>query len=268
MTRSDRSWTAVVAECGLDRARPLLAQLAPRPFARVNLARALAETGFVLTRNTPFADMVRPRLEEQLGPEADAALAALARLPLDDDSCPATVFWRGMFRDLHGVNRPVLLGEAAADWAAFIDAFRGRADPDAAPDWLQPVANDAQDMRDLSTLARMQRALPLTPHDRSLYVRFGWNDDGAIPGMAGLLHAAALLRTQRAWLAAAPRFDAASQDRIMAAAGDLVAAERAAALAGLDDEARRYGLPREQLAADLYPPRVVPPLGDIVNEAA
>lgn len=269
MTRSDRSWTAAIAECGLDRARPLLARLVPEPFERVDLARALAATGLVPERGMSFAEQLRPGLEETLGFEAEAALAALGRLPLDQVACPATVFWRGMFRDLNGVSRPDLPSAAAAYWTAFTDAFRGRAAPDeAAPDWLNRVAEDAQAHREFTALVKAQRALPLTALDRSIYVRFGWNDDGEIPGLAGLLDAAALLRTQRAWAAVAGQFDVQSQDAIQSAAGRLAEAERMAAMATLDHDARRYGVLRSRLAAALYPPRLVPPLNDILAEAS
>ena len=269
MTRTDRSWTAVVAECGLDRAQPLLAALVPDPFQRVNLARALDVTALVLDRGTPFVGLLRPKLEDALGPDAAVVFAALTRLPLYAIASPATAFWRGLFRDLHGRSQPSLSATGVANWAAFSDAFRGRAGPDdVAPHWLNQVAADAQVLRNLSSLAKTQRARPLTPHDRSLYARFGWNDDGDIPGMTGLLNAAALLRTQRAWAVAASLFDAEAQEKIMVAAGHIVTAERSAALETLEDDAKRYGVTRSQLAANLYPVRVVPPLTDILKEAA
>ena len=243
MSRTDRCWTAAVAECGLHRARPMLAMLMPQPFDRVDLARALAATGLVLDRNTGFAGRIRPKLEVTLDGDAKTVFAALARLPFDERERPATVFWRRMFR-----------GRAGAD--------------DAAPDWLNQVAEGTQWLRDVSALAKTQRALPLTPHDRSIYARFGWNDDGEIPGLTGLLDAAALLRTERAWAVAAPNFEAESQRQIMAAAGQLIATERIAAMATLNDDVRRYGVPRVQLAAVLYPAREVPPLHDILTEAA
>jgi hypothetical protein len=269
VTRADRTWTAVVAECGLDRARPLLAALAPDPFARLDLAGALAATGLVLDRATPFAARLRPALEVQLAQDATTVLAALQRLPLDAAACPATAYWRGMFRDLRGPQQPDLAAADAAMWAAFGDAFRGRAGvDDAAPDWLNRVAADAQALRDLTETARAQRALPLTRHDRSLYARFGWNDDGDVPGLTGLLDAAALLRTRRAWVAAAPVFGPDARDRVQAAAAALAQAQRSAALPALDADARRLGLPRAVLAGALLPIRPVPPLDDILQEAA
>jgi len=268
MTRSDRSWTAVIAECGLDRARPLLANLMPQPFRRIDLGRALAATGLTLDRQTPFADLLRPALENQLGPDAETVLHALARLPFDADLLSATAFWRGMLRNLHGANAPALLTAKAADWFAFVETFRGRTREHDVPDWLKPVAAEADDLRDLASAARMQRALPLTRHDRSLYARFGWNDDGDIPGLSGLLDAAALLRTQRAWAAAADRFDAEDRDKIQTAADRIVTAERASALETADADARRYGVPRAEIETRLHPPRPVPPLNDILAEAA
>lgn len=268
MTRSDRSWTAVVAECGLDRAQPVLAALCPVPFRRVNLAQALAATGTVPERATPFAEELRPALAKVLGSDWPVVSAVLEQLPFDDDTLPATSFWRGMFRNLTGKFAPTLPPAEAERWAAWLEAFRGRVvDPEAAEDWVGPVVQDAAFQRDLSALTRAQRKLPMTAHDRSIYVRFGWNDDGEIAGMAGIVDAAALLRTQRGWAIAARRFDATSQAAIETAAGKLVAAQREAALAGLNADAKRYGVPKAQLAADLYPARAVPPLQDILTEA-
>ncbi len=267
MMRTDRDWTAVVAECGLDRAQPVIAALCPEPFARVNLAEALAKTAVVLGRGTAFADL-RPKLEAALGPDAETVLRALARLPFDPAACKATAFWRGMFRDLHGRAQPALQGDAARNWAAFTAAFRGRTNAlDAVEDWLAPIVLGSQAHRNLADLVKTQRGRPLTRHDRSLYVRFGWNDDGSVPGMTGLLDASALLRTQAAWRAVAFQFDAASQDIIAAAARDLVEAQRTGAMAMLDDDVKRYGVPRERLASALYPQPEVPPLSGIEQEA-
>ena len=259
---SDRGWTAVIAECGLDRAQPVLAWLAPDPFARINLAQALAATEILPDRNTSFANDLQPKLNAVLGADASAVLRALQRLPVDDTACPATVFWRVRFRDLHGAAQPAVDG-----WGDFMQAFRGRAGPGEGPEWLDAVAAGVQRHRDLTALVKQQRALPLTAQDRSLYVRFGWNDDGEVPGLTGLLNAAALKRTQQAWAAVAQRFEGAEL-QIEAAAADLVAKERAAGLATLDADARHYGIPPDQLAAALYPVRAVPPLSALLTEAA
>ena len=267
MMREDRSWTATIAECGLERARPVLAALAPDPFARVDLARALAETRLVLDRNTPFAGQLQPALEAALAADAPAVFQALRRLPMDDALCPATVFWRIKLRDLHGPHQPMLSTSAAADWTAFTSAFRGRLGQAEAPDWLRDVVAGVERLGTLTATAKRQRALPLSAHDRSLYARFGWNDEGNVPGMTGLLHAAALLRTQRAWALVAHRFDEASQAEIGAAAGRIDAASDAAAMATLDQDSRRLGVPRDKLAAALYPERPVPPLTRILSEA-
>ena len=268
MTRSDRSWTAVIAECALDRARPVLAFLRHDPFARLDLARALVSTGLVPDRNTPFADLW-PRLSQVLGPDAPAVHQALAALPFDPELCPATTMWRSLLRDLHGDNLPALSGDDAVHWTGFLAAFRGRTPAAAftAP-WLQDVARETRAHRDLATLATISRAAPLTALDRSLYLRFGWNDDGTVPGLTGLLDAAALQRTRRAWALAAPQFDPMAQSRILAAAQHLVTMGRVQAMATINDDVRRYGVPRAELAAALYPVRVVPPLTTLLAEAA
>lgn len=247
MTRTPRQWTACLAECALDRAAPVLAHLLPDPFAQVNLARTLASTGLTPDRTTDL----RSAFGAALGPQAAPVFDALSRLPFDDSACPATTFWRARFRDVPGAD-------------AFTDAFRGRpqANP---PPWAAPIIADAARHRDLVTLVQRQRAQPLTAQDRSLYARFGWNDEGDVPGMTGLLHAAALLRTQRAWAIAAPHLDAPA---IEAAAARLMAAERSAALATLDHESRRLGVPPDRVAAALMPERPVPPLAAILSEAA
>ena len=268
MTRTDRSWTATIAECALDRAQPVLARLAPQPFQRLNLARALAATGIMPDRTTPFATLAAS-LDRTLGPDYNPAIAALARLPFDPETNPAATFWRALFRDLHGRNHPALPPSPSAHFAAFIDAFRGHAAADNHdPDWLKQVANATQAFRDLTALITTQRRAPLTPQDRSLYVRFGWNDDGAVPGLTGLQDAAALMRTRTAWAAAAHLFDPAAQLAIETAAAALTLAERSLAMAGLDHDASRYGVPRAALAAALYPVRTVPPLSALLNEAA
>ena len=268
MTRPDRSWTATIAECGLDRAQPVLAKLAPDPFQRLNLAHALAATGIMPDRTTAFA-VLAARLDLALGPDFPLVTQALARLPFDPETNPAATFWRGLFRDLHGRNHPALPPAQSAHFAAFIDAFRGRAATnDNDPDWLKQVANDTRAFRELTALTTAQRTKPLTPQDRSLYVRFGWNDDGAVPGLTGLLNAAALLRTRNAWAAVADLFDAEAEAAIEAAAAALIEAERNAAMTGLDDDASRYGVPPAELAAALYPTRTVPPLSALLNEAA
>ena len=64
---------------------------------------------------------------------------------------------------------------------------------DADPAWLKQVAAGTGAFRDPTDLIKAQRAQPLTAQDRSLYVRFDWNDDGDVPGLTGLLDAAALL---------------------------------------------------------------------------
>lgn len=268
MTRTDRAWTATLAECGLDRAQPVLALLSPQPFQGLNLAQALAATGLILDRTTPYAT-IAASLEQTLGPDFPLVTAALARLPFDPETNQAATFWRGLFRDLHGRNHPTLPPTSSADFAAFIDAFRGRATPeDTDPDWLKQVATGTSAFRDLTTLIKTQRSKPLTPHDRSLYVRFGWNDDGAVPGLTGLQNAAALMRTRNAWATVAQLFDADAQTAIEAAAAAVLEADRQSAMAGLDDDARRYGLQRAELAAALYPTRTVPPLSTLLNEAA
>lgn len=266
MSRPDRSWTAVIAECGLKRAQPVLARICPAPFFRLDLADALAETGMIPDRATPFADLA-PRLQTVLGPDYPYVIGALERLPFDQDQLPAAHFWRGQFRDLHGARRPDLPPTGAALWAAFLDVHRGRTTTDAAdPDWLKLVGAGTDAFRKLTDLAKAQRALPLTPLDRSLYARFGWNDDGDVPGMTGLLDAAAVLRTRQAWAIVAPLFDAPARAAIQAAAAALTEADRSAALAGVQDDARRYGLPADQIAAALYPPRAVPSLDDLLSE--
>jgi len=251
MTRSARQWTACLAECALDRAAPVLAHLLPDPFARVNLALTLAATGITPDRATDL----RPSFEAALGVQAEAVFRALSRLPFDDSAVPATAFWRARFRDVPGPD-------AFTD--AFTNALRGRpqANP---PPWAAPIIADAARHCDLVTLVQRQRAQPLTAQDRSLYARFGWNDEGDVPGMTGLLHAAALLRTQRAWAIAAPHLDAPA---IEAAAARLMAAERKAALTTLDRDSRRLGVPADRVAAALMPERPVPPLAAILSEAA
>ena len=87
-----------------------------------------------------------------------------------------------------------------------------------------------------------------------------------VPGMTGLLDAAAVLRTRQAWAIVAPLFDAPARAAIQAAAAALTEADRSAALAGVQDDARRYGLPADQIAAALYPPRAVPSLDDLLSE--
>jgi hypothetical protein len=268
MTRDDRSWTAVIAECGLERARPVLSSLAPEPFARVDLAQALAQTGLILDRNTPFAAVLKPALAEALGPEMPAVMQALTDLPTDDALCPATVFWRARLRDLHGSHQPRLAPAALQDWTAFATTFRGRMSPGDVPDWLSGVMTGVEWLAKLRATVQRQRALPLSAQDRSLYARFGWNDAGDVPGMTGLLNAAALLRTQAAWALVAGRFDSDAQDEIEAAAGRLDAIHRSAAMATLDLDSRRLGVPRDRLAAALYPERPVPALSRILTEAA
>ncbi|MEO8244394.1 MAG: hypothetical protein ABI832_19010 [bacterium] len=269
MIRSDRAWTAVVVECGLDRAQPVLALLQPAPFGRVNLARALSGTGLVPERAMPFADLLQPALADTLGDDGRVVFDALADLPFDDAALPATTFWRAMCRNLTGKHSPDLPSAEARRWADWLEAFRGRVtDPDTAEDWVRPVIEAAAAQRALSALAKAQRRLPMTAHDRSLYVRFGWNDDGAVAGLAGLVDAGALRLTQRAWATAAPWFDTACQTAIETAAAGVLAEHRKAALANLDADARRYSVPRAQLAAELYPEKPVPPLQDILTEAA
>jgi hypothetical protein len=245
MTRSVRQWTACLAECALDRAQPVLAHLLPD--LQINLAQTLAATGIIPDRSTDL----RPTFEAALGPQAQTVLNALSRLPFDDNACPATTFWRARFRDVPGAD-------------AFTLAFRGQPQPNP-PAWAAPIIADADRYRDLVALVQRQRALALTRQDRSLYARFGWNDAGDVPGMTGLLNAAALLRTQRAWAIAAPHVDAAALE---SAAAHMAAAERSASLATLDRDIRRLGLPREQVAAALMPDRPVPPLAAILSEAA
>lgn len=267
MTRSDRTWTAVLAECALDRARPVLANLLPRPFARVNLAQALQDTGLVPERGTGFAKVLQPALAARLGDEAEPVFAALARLPWGPEEAPATAFWRALFRDLHGASQPDLPPEQAAFFAAFLDIFRGRAEAAPAdPGWLQEVAEGTHDFRDLIALAKGQRGLALTPLDRAIYARFGWNDDGDVPGLTGLMDAAALLRTRTAWAAVAHLFDAGAQAAIEGAAAAILETRRKAALATVEADARRLALPPDQVAQVLYPPRAVPPLKDMVKE--
>ncbi len=269
MTRADRTWTAVLAECALDRARPVLANLLPRPFARVNLTQALEATGLVPERGMGFAEVLEPALRKALGEEAEPVFQALARLPWGAEEAPASAFWRALFRDLHGANRPDLPPEAAAFFAAFLDVYRGRSEPAPQdPAWLQDVAEGTHDFRDLIALARAQRALPLAALDRSIFARFGWNDDGEVPGMTGLMDAAALMRTRLAWAAVSPLFNAEAQAAIEAAARRVIEADRAAALATLEADARRLGQPAERLAQVLYPPREVPALGRLLDEAA
>ena len=219
----------------------------PTPLPQINLAQTLAATGLTPDRNSDL----RPAFETALGPEADVVFRALSRLPFDDAAVPATAFWRARFRDVPGAD-------------AFTAAFRGRpqANP---PDWAVPIIADAERHRDLVALVQRQRSQPLTPQDRSLYARFGWNDEGDVSGMTGLLNAAALLRTQRAWAIAAPHLDAQA---IEAAATRMADAERSAALATLDRDCRRLGLPRDRVAAALMPERPIPPLSAILTEAA
>ena len=265
MTRSDRAWTAVLAECALDRARPLLAAMLPDPFARVDLAHALRQTGLIPDRETGFASVLWPSVADALGDDAAAMQAALAALPFDFS--PATALWRSLLRDLHGENRPALTDDDALHWAAFVNAFRGRTPTFAAP-WLQQIADATKTHRDLMTLADKARAAPLTALDRSIYLRFGWNDDGQIPGLNGLLNAAALLRTRQAWTLAAPQFDATAQAKILAAAQHMVTMGRIAAMSDLSADVQRYGVNRAALSAALYPVRVVPPLLTLLAEAA
>lgn len=268
MTRTDRAWTAVIAECGLDRARPVLALLMPEPFARVDLARALVETDVVPDRDTPFAKALWPALSKTLGDDADVVHDALGKLPFDRDANPATVFWRALLRDLHGPNRPDLTGDEAVCWTAFLNAFRGRTPADAlsAP-WLQQVARGTEAFRDLTALANARRAAPLTALDRSLYLRFGWNDDAQIPGLTGLMDAAALLRTRSAWALAAPQFGTDAQIKILAAAQHMVTMGRIEAMTDLPLDVQRYGIRRADLSPALYPVRVVPPLTRLLAEA-
>lgn len=247
MTRTARQWTACLAECALDRAQPVLAHLLPDPFAQINLAQTLASIGITPDRSTDL----RPAFQSALGPQAEAMFHALSRLPFDDSAVPATAFWRARFRDVPGAD-------------AFTNAFRGRPQVNPPP-WAIPIIADADRHRDLVTLIQRQRAQPLTAQDRSLYARFGWNDAGDVPGMTGLLHAAALLRTQRAWATAAPHLDAPA---IEAAAARLMAVERSAAMTTLDRDSRRLGLPPAHVAAALMPGRPVPPLAAILSEAA
>lgn len=247
MTRTARQWTACLAECALDRAQPVLAHLLPNPFAHINLAQTLAATG--LTPD-PATDL-HAAFQSALGPQADTVLTALSRLPFDDSAVPATTYWRARFRDVPGAD-------------AFTQAFRSRPQPNP-PAWVAPIIADAARHRDLVALIQRQRAAPLTTQDRSLYARFGWNDAGDVPGMTGLQNAAALLRTQRAWVLAAPHVDAALLED---AAARMAAAERSAALASLDQDSRRLGLPRDQVASALYPDRAIPPLSQILTEAA
>jgi hypothetical protein len=262
-TRDNRVWTAVIAECALDRARRLLAVLRP-DIAQVDLPRALAATGIAPDRDTPFATLW-PALEQALGPDGPAVHTALAQLPFE---APSTALWRALLRDLHGPNQPQLTGDDAPNWTAFLAAYRGRTPAPAftAP-WLQAIAQGTADHRALVELANTARAAPLTPQDRRLYLRFGWNDDGAVPGLTGLLDAAALLRTQTAWSLAAPQFDPRAQARIRDAAQHMVTLSRVEAMSDLSADARRYGVTREQAAA-LYPVRVVPPLTTLLQEAA
>ncbi len=257
MRRSGRDWTAAIAQCALNRAQPVLAHLMPQPFARVDLARALAQTGVMPDRETAFATDLWPKMADVLGPDAVLCLSALRDLPLNDADSPAAAFWRVRFRDLPDLAIP--------GWTAFAQVFRGRPETAPVPDWLAPVAADLQRHREVTLMIAGQSALPLTAQDRSLYVRFGWNDAGDVPGLTGLSFAAALLRARSAWQTVSHHFDAVE---IEAAAADQISRERSAGMATLDADARRHGVSRDDLAAALYPVRTVPPLADILNEAA
>ena len=99
MTRPDRSWTATLAECGLDRAQPVLALFMPQLFNCINLSHALSATGVMADRNTAFA-MLGARLADNLGSDTALGMDALARLPFDPEAAPATVFWHRLHRRL------------------------------------------------------------------------------------------------------------------------------------------------------------------------
>jgi hypothetical protein len=269
MMRSDRDWTHAIAACALDRAQPILEQLDQHLFGRVNLSNALASSGIVLERETPFATVLWPALSRQLGSNAQSVLAWLGSMPLCEKSdAPATSFWRGMFRELRGTRAPELGGAANMLWTQFVQAFRGRAPDGSAPAWLHAVSTEAQFVRQLADLAERLADQPFTNHDRGLYARFGWNDDGQVPGLTELLDAIALLKTRGSWQRAAPHFSPEQQHVITAAAQHVLDQEREAGAESVTQEdAQRYRVPHYEMVADLFPPVTAPPLDAILREA-
>jgi hypothetical protein len=212
--------------------------------------------------------MLWPALSLQLGSETQSVLAWLGGMPLSDSDAPATSFWRGMLRELRGSRAPALGAATDALWTQFVQAFRGRVPEDSAPAWLHAVAADAQFAKQMAGLAETLQDQPLTPHDRGIYARFGWNDDRQVPALTGLLDAAALLKTRRSWQRAASHFNSEQQIRITAAAHRVLDQERTGGGQSVtQEEAQSRGVPRQQMVADLFPPLIVPPLSAILHEA-
>lgn len=272
MQRSDRAWTAVIAETGLDRAQPLLRVLNPALFDTLDLATALRACGDLLSPDTNFQEIVSPRLQTALAARAAPVMNWLGTLPFGGaDERPAADFWRMMWTDLVGGDAPIFADRMMEQrWAQFVAAWRGRlADPSTT--WLRTIADDARFVADFGKRVAAQRNLSFTPHDRSLYARFGWNDSGDMRGLAGLVEGVELERVRRAWQAAAPYFEAEEQRAIEAAAHRLTIAEDKSAWAGaqptLATTAANYGVTPDQIEADLYASPASPPaLAAILRE--
>lgn len=273
MQREDRTWTAVVAEAGLDRAQPLLRLLKPSLFNGVDLAAVVRATGEPPTAETPFRGDLEPRLRAALGAEADAVIGWLASLPFGGGAeRPAADFWWLMWPDLRGEDAPPFANvEGAHRWEAFVRAWRGRLGPETHAAWLRAINDDALFARGFRDVVTAQRQLALTAHDRALYARFGWNDAGDMRGLSSFTQAVSLERARRAWLKAAAYFDADEQHAIEHAAHRVRLAENDAAWnkdqPRLATEAARYGITPDQMESDSYaPPAPPPPLSTILSE--
>lgn len=266
MNRPRKYWLWLLADLSLDRNAEVLPLIG---FPQVDVVVFRHCLQILGARLDPLQENVKLLyqevqncLSENLGDRAKEVDKWLRTFPFSDEaSIPAAYYWDSRFADLFALDpAPVPRGVEPLVWKAILSAYRGETS-NPGHLWTQ-VFNEAADVmtqyRAVSSTIEAARRRSLTSYDLDLYLRFGWNDDGTQKGLASLEIGARLLSAIWFWRAISGNIPDHEVEAI-AYQRDMQTWEVAANPGAFSDDAKRYGVSPQEMAAEVFPKPSRPP---------
>lgn len=266
MKRSSAYWVWLLADVSLDRAAPVLPLVGFPAIQHDIVKRSIDSTGERLKPDTTelraLGQIVSDELRRELGDAGKSVENWLRSFCFTDEaSRPDLFYWDSHFQDLLSVD-PILAPEELNPqlWEALMGAYHGTK-PNAGyflAKAFSRAANVIVAKQTIISAIKKARESPLTEHDLSIYMRFGWNDDGVNQGLASLEIGARLSAVKFFWQAIEQHVPAAALESI-AHKRDIAMWEITAKPEQFSPDAQRYGVAPEQIAANIFPRPESPP---------
>lgn len=268
MKRPVTYWAWLLADVSLDRAATVLPLLGFPPGSHTGVQQcfdALGRFDAAVATDSALLRLLDDHLRTALGDAAPDVERWLEAFPFTSEtSHPELFYWSSRFDDLLLVDKAPPPDHVSPEaWNALLDAYQGHPLNAPAPltSALSSAAAARAKLRAVNHAIDAARAQPLSPHDLDVYLRWGWNDDGTQQGLTSLQIGTRLDTTRQFWAAIAPYFPADAFLQL-AYERDLAVWRRAADPAQFAKDAQKYGVPTEQMAADVFPRPEAPPSPD------